>query len=254
MKKLFIILVWLNLILFLGGCSIFQSENTKKENQTQTLGDSNEISISSRMGDIKIFQCKGDVLSFSAVKRVKVNDKDLRNKIMDNINIHTEIKGKKVIISALTKDNLDVWKWKQENYNSANISIDYELRIPEKINIYTVNTGMGNIDLEEIKGEINAHTDMGEVKLSKVVFTGKNDISTNSGNAALNISSIEQAESINVSADLGDISLKVPNNAKYNLETKISNNVSKHQIINGGGTKLKVVADLGLIKINGKSQ
>lgn len=220
MKGLLVFLVCSYLI-FLGGCNVSQSENTKKESQTLTLGDSNEISIESRMGNIKIVQSKDDVLSIFATKRVRANDKNSRNEIMANINIHTETKGKKVIISALTEDNFDVWEWKQKNYNSTNISIDYELRIPKKIKNYTVNTGIGDIDLENIKGEINTHTDMGEVKLSKVLLIGKNNISTNSGDATLNITGIELAESVIISADLGDISLKVPNNAKYDCSSAL---------------------------------
>ena len=58
------------------------------------------------MGDISIIQSKDDKISISAVKsvkNVKGNDKDLKNKIIDNIVIHAETTGKKLLSVLLQR-------------------------------------------------------------------------------------------------------------------------------------------------------
>ncbi|WP_223066079.1 DUF4097 family beta strand repeat-containing protein [Paenibacillus caui] len=233
---------------------MFQNEFVRKETQTQTLDEVNELTLINGMGDIKISPGKNGEISVLAVKRVRTKDRAIKNEIMDNILIEQELQRNTVLIHAVAKDHSDLWEWKQNHYQSVNISVDYEVKIPQGVKVYTVQNGMGDIKMDDIEGAVQIQNDMGEVKLSKVILEGECSVTTNLGNINLNVRNMEQANAIRLASDLGNINIKVPGKARYNLETKISNDASKKQTVSGGGTDLTAVADLGFIKVNGKRQ
>ena len=234
---------------------MFQNELVKTENQTLIRGGCFEISILNGTGDVRISQSKDDKISISARERVKAKGKELKTRILDNINILAEKKDKSIVIGAVTKDHGDLWEWKQTSFPAAQISIDYQVKIPKGMGSFTVNTRMGKIEVDDLQGALKTHTGMGDIHLSKVVLEGENNISTDSGYINAEISQMEEAGLVNISSDLGNIKLNVPHSAKYSLETKVSNRDSQKQVVHGGGSTLvQITADLGTISVNGKRQ
>lgn len=170
-------------VMFLVFQPIVTAEVTEKREENIELSSDGEISLSNIAGDITIETWNKDEVNMSVVKTAKT-ESDLQN---------VEIKIRK------TDNNLEI-KTKYKKEKNANVSVSFDLVIPEKASIEivtisgdvkTINIG-GELDIETISGNINIDTALKGIECTTISGTitvndvsGDSEISTISGDLSI---------------------------------------------------------------------
>lgn len=247
MRKLIVVFCLL-VILILSGCN----ETKINDSIVESLGTQDELVLKNRIGKIKIVQSESDKIAVNTIKKAKSDDNDKEKEIIDNIGIRVDKDGNKIIIKEYLKSDAqkNLWEWIQKEYGSVNVSIEYNVEIPNKFRLINISSDIGDIEVQNLKGEFAVSNNIGDITLNDVDINGNSNILSNLGSVSVNAQKIDGAKEINITSRVGDVDLNVPENSKYNLiEPSISQhaNNQKERIPN-----IKLKANVGSIKLNGK--
>jgi len=264
------------LFALLSGCSYnfsFGPDSGKSADRSIKTGESsfdgsgiNEIEVSCGVGDITIGKSLTEDVEL--VYRKEINgSSEIVKEVEEKISVDSETRGDKLILTVTVADNnsQDLWSWLSDKFNNINVSVDLDIKVPENIDFFQVNCGVGDIDISDLNGRFHVESGVGSIKVQNAGFTGKCEFSSDVGNIDLNCD-ISNAESLIAQAGVGDIEIRLPKDSRFSLdaatdigkivgsliEPNKNNFVSDKlkQDINGGGPKLELTAGTGDIAVN----
>jgi hypothetical protein len=240
---------------------------TEEQNIARNAADTEKLKISDTAGNISVKASTSGDISIKAIKKVKGTNDEMKKEVMENIDIVVEGSGNSLSVHPSTKDGKkdDLWKWAERLYEGTQVTVDFELEVPENIKVYTVDSNAGNISFNDVNGEIAIKSNAGNVDLNLVTLTGSSDIEINAGN--INIGAdISKASKLTVINTAGNVTLKLPASSEFDLMAKLTagnvsgsflsgthiNSGTVRQKINGGGTEVNVTTVAGNVTIDSK--
>lgn len=249
-------------ISYTGGTNLIEEENF-----VQNTEGVKTLEIVNNAGNINITRSDSEDVVVKFTKKVKGTDEKTKREIMDNIQIKMDKNGDKLTLSARSRDDNGsyVWDWARKLYKSVNVTIDYDIKVPEGVKIYKVDNNAGNTSFDNIAGELVVKQNAGEIKLVGVDLEGNSSFNMNAGNINMD-ALIDKADEVKISGTAGNINIKIPAASGMDIETKlVAGNLSGSflsgtsiksgtfkQKINGGGTRLLVNLTAGNVIIDGK--
>ena len=248
-------------ISYTGGTNLIEEENF-----VQNSDGVKTLEIVNSAGNINITRSDSKDVVVKFAKKVKGTDEKTKQEIMDNIQIKMDKSGDKLSLSARSRDENGsyIWDWASKLYKSVNVTIDYDIKVPEGVKIYKVDNNAGNTGFDNISGEIDIKQNAGQITLTGVSLEGNSSFNMNAGNINMD-AAIDKADEVKINGTAGNINIKIPSASKINLETTLTaGNLSGSflsgtsiksgtfkQEINGGGTKLIVTLTAGNVIMTG---
>ncbi|MBX2819219.1 MAG: DUF4097 family beta strand repeat protein [Rhodothermaceae bacterium] len=153
-------------------------------------------------GNIEIQEGGRNTVEIEMVRKVRVNSESEARKILEEHHEYSfENNRDDVIIESnyRGKDSGRSGRWNRDGKRKFNINII--VRVPEIYNVDFV-TGAGNVEIEDIEGEVNGKTGAGNVDISDM--DGAIDIVSGAGN--IDIEGVTETVEVNTGA--GNISLE----------------------------------------------
>lgn len=234
------------------GCSrvsfSFGSTNKEKVTDEETLTMSNEgvknLYVENVVGDIRVVKTEGDSIAIKVNKRVEGPTKDKVQEVMDNIIVNSEVNGGRLEIKAVTKDGKkDFWRWKNDNYNSMNVNIDFYVEVPMNVENCIIKDVTGNIEIEKLAGDFSIDSVTGNIDLKNTTIFGKSNINLVTGNISLR-TDIDKTVDLVVSNVTGNLNIALPREAGFSIEGSVVTGniggsfegVKANKSITGGGS------------------
>ena len=166
------------------------------------------------------------------------------------------------------KDDVDdFWQWLSNKYESINVTVDLDIKVPNNIKIFTVKSGVGDITIEELKGKLSAISGVGRIKINNFTLMGECEIASGTGEIVIDCD-ITEAESLNAKSGVGSIDVRIHKDSQFSLDAttgvgSIKGNIIEPnkdafvgdtlvQDINGGGMKIKLTTGTGNITVDKK--
>lgn len=245
--------------------SEFKSEISANQEISEEILDADRLKISSGVGDIKIVKSSDSQISIQARKQVKGSSEKSKNNILENMNVEFERDGKVLQIVVKTKDGDDFWKWQNSNFKVYSTIIDFEISVPEGINMTEVELGVGDITVNDITSGFSIKTGVGEINIDDVAAKGDCALKTGTGDVKFE-GNIEDISSFIGTTGVGDVTLRVDENSKMTIKAttgvgslsgrfvKGTNDIkSKFEgDINGGGPMVELKTGVGDIRVDHK--
>jgi hypothetical protein len=269
--------------IFLGACSvningdrldldgsISYTEGTsliEEENLAQNADGVKTLEIVNSAGNINITRSDSRDVAVKFTKKVKGTDENEKKKIMENIYLKMDENGDRLTISARSGDESGsyIWDWVSRLYKSANVTIDYDIKVPEGVKVYKIDNNAGNTAFDKVAGEIDIKQNAGEISLNEVSLEGDSSFNMNAGNINMD-AVVDRADEVAVSGTAGNIGIKIPGASRIELETRLMagklsgsflsgtsiKSGTFRQEFNGGGTRLLVTLTAGNVIIDAK--
>lgn len=239
------------------------SESSEESTISEDRGDAEKLVLSVNSGNIEIEKSETTDIKIKADKKVKGASQSDKNTILKNMNIAIERVDKTLKIVVKTEDKKDFWDWLKENYKAFQVSINYEIWLPEGINAIDVTAGAGNIEIENISSELVIDNGVGNIDIQEFTAYGNTKISTGAGNIDFD-GNLDNISSFEVSTGAGNIDFDVPEDTKMSLEANTGvgmlsgdfinknsdNRFSFKGDINGGGPKVKISSGVGNVSVD----
>lgn len=275
MKKLacFIIVIVLSVVM-LTGCRYFDSFEEVRINNAISDDISIEgskldkLEINNGVGDIMVSKGSGEDIEIHYDKKIKYTHEDVE-KVAEAILVDTEVSGGKLKVEVRSADanTQDLWKWLSDKFKGVNVSVDLTIKVPENMEDFEVNNGVGNVTIEDIDASIEVTSGVGDVTLRDVAMCGGCKI--NNGTGDINIeASADELSRLSTLTGVGNIMLMLPEDTKLSIKAttgvgsikgSLIDNSKKEsfvvgsslkQNINGGGAAAKIKTGTGNISID----
>ncbi len=275
MKKIvYVLLVFTIMVTLLFGCSyrfnfdITSGRSIQSGESSMDGSGINEMEVNSGVGTIKITKSSGKDVKINYKKEVRGNSEDVQE-VADKISVDSEISGDKLVVKVNTNDDNpnDFWNWLSTKYKNINVSVHLDIEVPDNIEAFTVNDGVGDILISDINGSFNVKSGVGKITIKKANMSGKSDITSGTGDIDLDCD-ISNAKSLSAQSGVGSINIRLPKDSKISLDAaagvgNIKGNLIEpnkesfvgdnlKQDVNGGGVKMEVTTGTGSITINKK--
>ena len=153
-------------------------------------------------GNIEIEVGSRNRVEIEMIRRVRVNSEREAREILDEYHEYTFEKDRDdVAIESHFKDRggKKSGRWSRGGENKFRVTM--RVTVPERYNVDFV-TGAGNIDIEDIDGEVNGKTGAGNMKIGNM--TGSIDITSGAGNISIK----GVSESVEVHTGAGNVDLE----------------------------------------------
>lgn len=246
--------------IFSGIVNGMGSESSDAQTVTEERQDGEVLSINDGTGNIEFKKSNDQQIVIEAHKRVKGSSDEEKQNILDNLNIYLERDGKNIKVAAQTKDGEDFWKWQSNNYKAYNVSINFEISVPEGIKEIDANTGAGNIDIEGVASQMNLNTGAGNIDINDASALGDTELDTGAGNIDFD-GNINEVSSFKASTGVGNVDFSVPDDTKmyidagtglghlsgYFIKSERGSKTHFQGDINGGGPEVKLNTGVGNI-------
>lgn len=167
----------LALVLFFGWASIAQARQDVVKDQFD-VRDGGTLYLDLDYGDVKVRTHDDDIVLVTMERDVDgVSDSELKE-ILSRQEYVFEKDGNNVIVEVhFEEDATDrAWKRWKRNYD---LETDVEVIVPERYNV-EFRTGAGNVDIEELDGNVAGRTGAGNLEISRI--DGEVDVSSGAGN------------------------------------------------------------------------
>lgn len=280
----FIAIIMVLVLIFATGCGVringkdyelFTVDPKDKDNIFNVVGnelsntqqisddkqDGEQLVVTDNAGNIKIEKSSTSQIKIKADKKVRGGSEDNKKNILDNMNIELEKDGEVITVVLKTKDGNDFWNWQKDNYKVFQVTINYDISLPEGINVIKASTGAGNIDVNDVSSKLSLDTGAGNIDVQGVSAMGDMLLHTGAGNIDFN-GEIDNISSFDASTGLGNVKFEVPEDTKMSLEANTgvgvlsgsfinSNGNSKFHFLgdlNGGGANVKLDTGVGNVK------
>lgn len=239
-----------------------------EEQRTENPADGiRTLEIENTAGNIRVLPSDSGKIDIKAVKKVRGLNEKTKKEIIEKISIKAEKSGDSLKISAVTAEDgvSGIWSWVEKLHKGFNLTIDYEVKVPDGIKVFDIDCNAGNTSFESVRGEVRVKQNAGTVTFGRVVLEGSSSIDMNAGNVVMD-ANIDNARSLTIKGNAGNVSVKLPEKTAFSLETRLAaGNISGDflsgtrvisgrliQDFNGGGTKLTVNLSAGNVTINKK--
>ncbi len=256
------------------------SESRESQQVKQDKIDGEELKVSTGAGNIDIGKADGSEIIVDADKKVRGASEETKKTILENMNISIEQNGKNLDIAVRTKDGKDFWEWQKDNYKTYQITINYDIKVPESIKDLSVSTGAGNIiiegqaekvdastgagniDVDDMKAELKLSTGAGNIDIDNSSALGNCKLSTGAGNIDF-MGKVEDVNGFDASTGMGNVNFRVPSDSKMSINAdtglgklggsfiNIEGNKSHFNgDINGGGVSIRLSTGVGNVDID----
>jgi len=230
----------------------------KEETHTLDGVNSTNLIIRDEVGNIHVETHDSNAVLIETTIKAKSNTKERAEELIENFNYSVEGKGKTISIDTTG------YEAKLEN---DQISVDISIKIPSTIDNISITSNVGNINIDDINGEINAlsnvgdiiiknsnglydvKTDVGDIIIENSVFIGKSNFYLNVGKINLTAIEISNAKSISVETKVGDIKISLPVNADYEADINEFMKEPRVELNGNGNTNIKLITNVGTIEI-----
>ncbi|UCD12884.1 MAG: DUF4097 family beta strand repeat protein [Thermoplasmatales archaeon] len=220
MKKQLLI-IGVTLVFLIAGLSGCLGTVTKNFNGEYEANENTILKIKNINGEIKINSWDGINVTLNAVIRSYVGNDEL-----ENINIE-----------VVESNNVIDIETKYLGTGSVQASTDMTIKIPTYVNVDSVITSNGEVQISDIKGNITAHSSNGAMKIADVDgyvkvsssngnlevkgTTGVDDLTTSNGEIYAEIFDFQK--NITISTSNGGIKLYINPSLNANIEMTTSN-------------------------------
>lgn len=257
------------------------SESSSSQEFSEDVQDNEKFSLTSKAGNIKIQKSKDSKILVKADKKVRGASEKDKKTLLDNMNVSLERDDKVIKIVVKTKEGKDFYDWRNSQFKTYQVTINYEISVPESIKFINADTGAGNIDINDVSAALvldtgagnididdasaafDVDTGAGNIDIKNCSAFGDNKLSTGAGNIDFR-GNIEDSDSFNVSTGAGNIKFEVPEDSKMSLDADTGvgllsgsfiksdekNKLHFKGEINGGGTSVKLDTGFGNINVD----
>ncbi|MHB8063284.1 MAG: DUF4097 family beta strand repeat-containing protein [Ruminiclostridium sp.] len=237
---------------------VFGNESSNTQEISEGKQEGEQFIVSDNAGNITIEKSGTSQIEINADKKVKGSSEKNKETIMDNMNIQLQRNGKAIEVVIKTKDGNDFWDWQKDNFKASQITINYDISLPEGINAIEASTGAGNINVNDVKAKLTLKTGAGNIEVEDVAALKDNLLNTGAGNIDFN-GNVDSITSFDASIGVGNVKFEVPEETKMSLEadtgigllsgsfvkSKDNNKFHFEGDINGGGPAVKLNSGVG---------
>jgi hypothetical protein len=230
--------------------NIFYSDNTNFQKSLSIDASSKEgFSVNNSLGSVQFQKSLGSKIEIQAEIKINYNDYEYAKSISDSI-----IKVDEGNVISVTSD-----RGQFDNNKAAVQSIDYIIKVPEKLNI-EVNNKFGKVEASDLGGNVRINNTNGSVNVKSIAGTldidnkfGEVNTSDISGKAKITnangrITAIRFSNDLIIDCKFGDVSA---GNVKGNLKLSDSNGRIKIDTVDGSVTVDNRFGDIELKNISG---
>jgi len=204
------------------------------------------VNVVSENGDVQISRTRGDEVKVKAKYRVDAQNAERRRLIEKNLVIENSVdeNGLLTLYSHLGSGATIGVAGEEEDYR-----IDLEVQVPDGMGSVVVQSQEGDISLDGLRGvELLLVGNTGSITVRDVSIAGTSSVTAMLGDIDMRLKSIEDAERLTVSADLGDLRLNVPKNASYTVTIQELSQPATTWKNRGGETQLSLSAKVGSVR------
>ena len=197
-------------------------EIEKVEEKNFSLKPGSLISIAADEGDIMVSSWDKDNVFLKMTKRAWGRSRKEAEHFLENITVKIYQSDDKLTIKEVERDQRDFRFsdlfdhdfWESGGYGT---SVDFELKVPENINV-KLGCDEGDVEVTEIKGEINIEVDEGDITVSNVI---SEDIQIYVDEGDIYLTEIENSEKgfLNIETDEGDIVIRGGNLGEVDIDS-----------------------------------
>jgi hypothetical protein len=249
-------------------------EQGKTEDEiSQSLGDPRLIArqyraeyiVTDGVGAINLSKASGDKVEIHFKKEVKGFGTNI-DEIMDQILVKTETEGDELTVSVKVKDNEteDFWHWLSDHYKAMNVSVDFDIKVPENIKDFKVVDGVGDISIEDAKAKIEITDGVGRIKLNNVSLVDECEFTAGTGDIEID-GEIKELSHLSIKSGVGKTNLRLPEDSKFSIDAStgvgsIDGNLVRNgegfvgdslvQDVNGGGPDIEIKSGTGDITVD----
>lgn len=204
------------------------------------------VNVVSESGDVHISRGRGDTVKFTAKYRVDAQDAGRRKLIEQNLIVANSVdeNGLLTLYSHLGSGATLGAGGQDESYR-----IDLEVQVPDGMGSIVVQSQQGDISLEGLRGaEILLVGNTGSITVRDTSIAGTSSVTAMLGDIDMRLKSIEDADRLTVSADLGDLRLNVPKSASYTVTIQELSQPATTWKNRGGEAQLFLSAKVGSVR------
>ena len=150
-------------------------------------------------GNIEVEVGRRDEVEIEMVRRVRVDREEDARKILDEFHEYSFENNRGDVIIESNYRGRDAGRWGKDSRRKFRVTI--RVTVPEEYNV-DFETGAGNVEIEDIEGEVNGITGAGNVDISDMV--GAIEVVTGAGNISID----GVTETVEVSTGAGNIDLE----------------------------------------------
>jgi hypothetical protein len=225
-------LTYFGLIALAAGCCIdigdaLRAKHKKTENLSLPIKDISELYIETDIGSITISGADVTDCNITAEITVKAATKEKARELAEQIRIELEPAGEKLSIKAGKPDGL----------KKRLVTVDFKITAPRQLNL-NCETKVGSIKVSDMKGPIEASTDVGSIICRQVAADLK--LKSNVGSVEVKYSDAAPAAcNVQIATNVGSIDFAGPPQISAKLDA--STNVGSIKT----GKPVTVVGKLG---------
>lgn len=242
---------------------VFRSDLSDTQQISEDKQEGEQFVVSDNVGDISIKKSENSQIKIKIDKKVRGSSEGDIKTILDNLNIVLERNGEVIEAIAKTKDGDDFRDWLKDNFKLYQVTLDFDISLPEGINIIEANIGAGNIGVQDVSAKLSLDTGAGNIDIKDVKALEDNVLSTGAGNIDFN-GNINNTSSFEASTGAGNVKFQVPEDTKMSIEADtgigiLSGSFIKSKShekfnfkgdINGGGPTVKLDTGVGNVKVD----
>ncbi len=187
------------------------AEFTQELHETRALTTDGRLSLDNVNGPVRITTWDRAEVKLDAVKRAK-HQEDL-----DQVKIEIESKPDRLQIHTRYPDS----KTSAGRRANNSVSVDYTLTVPRSVRLDKVSSVNGTVDIDGVRGEVEASTVNGTLKASGLAATA--ELSTVNGSLTANFEHLDGVKSVSLKTVNGRVELELPASANADVSASTLN-------------------------------
>ncbi len=239
-------------LILLSSCSLKDYKYTTKSDSVDIEVDTEKVTavkLSNDVGDIDISYGEGNTAKIHVDYKFRGIKEDAVSTAYDHISCKSELKDDVLEISFVDPETGKSFsEWKKDEPDLLEATSNIELVLPEKFESFDIDTDVGSVKADGLKGNFSLSCDVGNVDLTELELLGDSDFSTDVGNIKLDIKSVEKCE-VKAVTDVGDIKIKT-SGLSVESEEEEKTTGGKSEVTVDGKCKMKLECNVGKIKLS----
>lgn len=239
--------------------SVGKEKAERQESHTINAENLDTLDIKSSVGSINIstHDSKDAIINLNIT--AQTGSKEKSQELVDEFNYSVEESSNAIKVDT---------SFSELKLDDNNMSTDLSITVPNNIENIVISLNVGDIQIKNINGKYEIQnnvgeiqvegskasykikTNVGEIKLSEAAAVGSSEFFTNTGDITISFNDITDADSIEASADVGEITLKVPENSGYEAVINEFMEKERTETKNNEHTKIKIRTGVGSIDFN----
>ena len=209
-----------------------------------------ELKTDINVGSIDVSYGETDKAEIHVDYKVQGITQNKVSSVSEHLSCKSEIEEEVLTISIVDPETgKSFWEWKNSNAKSVEVEADVKILLPESFSKFDINSDVGNVKLDKLKGEFDVKCDVGNVDMTDVGILADSEISVDVGNADISLAEVGECEA-EVNVDVGDIDIST---GSLKFETTSGEEDKpvggKKEITVDGKCTMKLKCDVGNIDI-----